>query len=850
MKVKKFIKYLLFSIGIVILLVIASVGIMIGWFEYRDNQLLNSLGPKAMVLGEGDFKFRDLNKNGKLDIYEDSRQPVSARIDDLIKQMTLAEKVGLMLHYPQGIGDNGEVLSGYIGLNPPPSTPNAIINNHANHFNIFFTPKADQLAKWHNEMQFIAERTRLGIPITISSDPRHGHSDMAATFRTEGFSAWCEPIGFGAIQDSSFVGQFGRIARKEYRAVGIHTALHPQIDLATEPRWGRIFGTFGEDATLTSKLAQAYILGFQGDSLTSESVSCMTKHFPGGGPQKDGWDAHFRYGKDQVYPGNNFNHHLLPFEAAFEVNTAQIMPYYGVPLDQTSENVAFAYNKDVIQGLLREKYGFDGVVCSDWGVLEPFGVFGFTIMDSRDYGVESLSITERAAKAINVGIDQFGQQSDPEPLLNTVESGLVSEQRINQSAKRILKLKFQLGLFDNPYVDVNEVRNSVGIPEHMELGLLAQRKSIVLLKNSESSNGATLPLSGNLRIYSENIDIDILNDYSSPVDILDSADIAILKLNAPFEERGGFLESFFHQGRLSYEENEKHRILSIANQKPTILSIHMERPAVIPEINSKVAGLLATFGCEDEAILDVIFGRFVPEGKLPFEIPSSLSAVESQLEDVPYDSDDPLYPFGFGLSYKNPWIAEFNSFDELDRENGLVIGTILFTGSSSIRLWENLGQTFNNPIILNRGFGGSEYSDLVKYYDLIILKYQPSKIVFYSGDNDLYRGKDPDAVIKDFMELHRKIKETLPDTEVIVLNVKPSISRWHLKDAIIELNRKLSRYAASQKELTLIDVFNPMLDEEGSPIADLFLEDGLHMNEKGYQIWIEELRSQVEWLRE
>ena len=159
---------------------------------------------------------------------------------------------------------------------------------------------------------------------------RHRH-------RRQSFSQWPEPIGLAATGDAALVQQFGDIARQEYLAVGIRVALHPMADLATEPRWARINGTFGEDAELASRMVSAYIRGFQGEKLGPHSVACMTKHFPGGGPQKDGEDPHFSYGKDQVYPGNNFDYHLIPFEAAFQAGTAQIMPYYGMPVGTPSK---------------------------------------------------------------------------------------------------------------------------------------------------------------------------------------------------------------------------------------------------------------------------------------------------------------------------------------------------------------------------------------------------------------------------------------------------------------------------------------------------------------------------------
>src|SRR5204863_3160606 len=180
-----------------------------------------------------------------------------------------------------------------------------------------------------------AESTRLGIPVTIASDPRHSYGvsdNPVASFLAGDFSEWPEPIGLGATGDEALVREFGDIARQEYLAVGIRVALHPMVDLCTEPRWARINGTFGEDAQLSARLTAAYIRGFQGAALGPASVACMTKHFPGGGPQKDGEDPHFDYGREQVYPGENFDYHLIPFEAAFAAGTAQIMPYYCMPI--------------------------------------------------------------------------------------------------------------------------------------------------------------------------------------------------------------------------------------------------------------------------------------------------------------------------------------------------------------------------------------------------------------------------------------------------------------------------------------------------------------------------------------
>ncbi|HXD77113.1 MAG TPA: glycoside hydrolase family 3 N-terminal domain-containing protein, partial [Puia sp.] len=325
--------------------------------------------PKSVVRTIDGYTFRDLNKNGKLDIYEDARQPVAARVNDLLGQMTLDEKAGMLFINGARVNDDGSIVDrpakGMFAF--APNALNLVREKKMNHFNLWAIPSPAALAKWYNAMQtYVQDSTRLGIPITIASDPRNHFSNNIFAMTANTFSQWCEPLGLGAIGSDSITHEFADISRREYLAVGIREALHPQVDLATEPRWPRISGTFGEDAQLTARMAKAYILGYQGDRLDSNSVACMTKHFAGGGPQKEGLDPHFPFQKGQVYPGNNFKYHLIPFEAAFAAHTAAIMPYYGVPMGQSSENVGFSFNKDMITGLLRNTYHYDGVVCTDW----------------------------------------------------------------------------------------------------------------------------------------------------------------------------------------------------------------------------------------------------------------------------------------------------------------------------------------------------------------------------------------------------------------------------------------------------------------------------------------------------
>ncbi len=609
------------------------------------------LGPEAPVLTQEGVTFRDLNKNGRLDLYEDPRRTIEERVENLLSQMTLEEKAGMMFHTMIGMNPDGSLVEERRAFNPTP-THELIAGRLINHFNVYDVAAPRQMAEWYNRLQKMAERTRLGIPVTISSDPRHAFSKNAATgIAIDAFSKWPEPIGLAATGDAALVKEFGDIARQEYLAVGIRTALHPMADLATEPRWARINGTFGEDAEAASRMVFAYIKGFQGNVLGPQSVACMTKHFPGGGPQKDGEDPHFSYGKDQVYPGNNFDYHLIPFEAAFQAGTAQIMPYYGRPLGLPVEEVGFGFNKDVITGLLRKRYGFDGVVCTDWRLINPVVVGEEVLIEAKCWGVEHLSPEERVKKAIEAGVDQFGGEACPEIVVGLVQSGQVSEARIDESIRRLLRDKFRLGLVDDPTVNPEAAEQIVGNAAFRKAGELAQRKSIVLLKNTAAQDGMVLPLRGKPRILVIGIDPEIASGYGQVVEHIEDAELAIIRFNTPFQPRQGFLDSMFHAGDLDFKGEDKERLVHLLEIIPTVVDICLDRPAAIPEIAAKSAALLGDFGASDEAVLDVVFGRFAPCGRLPFELPSSMQAVKQQKEDVPHDSENPIFPFGHGLTY-------------------------------------------------------------------------------------------------------------------------------------------------------------------------------------------------------
>jgi beta-glucosidase len=609
--------------------------------------------------------FRDLNHNGQRDPYEDARLPIETRVADLLKRMTIEEKVGAMMHGSLP-GDDalGRSTTGY-SLS---AVETLIRDDKVNSFITRLAVSPETMARQNNEVQRIAEKTRLGIPVTISSDPRnHFQAVFGASTQGGGFSLWPETLGLAAIGDPALVRRFGDIARREYRAVGIHMALSPQVDLASEPRWPRVTATFGSNSAQVSRLAGAYVRGFQGGDtgLRLHGVATVTKHWVGYGAQPDGFDAHNYYGRIARLNDTSFAQHVAAFDDALAAGTAGIMPTYpileGVTLDgKPLEAVGAGFNRQLLTGLLRRKKGYRGLILSDWAITNdcteacraptaerPQGPDAIAV----PWGVETLSKQERFAKGVNAGIDQFGGVADSAVLLRVVQASEVSEERIDESVRRILTLKFQLGLFDNPYVDEAKAARIVGDPKSHAEAELAQRHAQVLLEN----RGQLLPVAAKGRkVWLYKVDPAAARAQGFTVVATPAeADLAILRVEAPFEKLhpNHFFGSRQNEGRLDFRDGDAdyEAIKQAATKVPTVVAINLDRPAVLGNVRDKAQVLLATFGASDAAVLDVITGKAQARGRLPFELPSSMSAIERQDPAVADDSEAPLYPRGAGI---------------------------------------------------------------------------------------------------------------------------------------------------------------------------------------------------------
>ena len=463
------------------------------------------------ILTKGGYAFKDLNRNGKVDVYEDWRKPVQQRAEDLASQMTIEQIAGLMLYSAHQAVPTEEISEAQMKF---------LTEDNLRHVLVTRVGSPEIAAKWSNNVQAYVEGIGLGIPANNSSDPRHSAGENVEYYvgASGDISFWPSSLGIAATFDPAVMEQFGKIASEEYRALGIATALSPQIDIATEPRWSRFNGTFGEDPDLSTDMARAYVDGFQTSEGDAEidggwgfhSVNAMIKHWPGGGAGEAGRDAHYSYGKYAVFPGGRLADHMQPFtEGAFKLNgktgmATAVMPYYTISTDidkKNGENVGNAFSEYLINDVLRGEYGFEGVVCTDWGVTKDnraVNSFGTT-----SWGVEHLTVAERHYKLIKAGVDMFGGNNDKGPVLEAYEMGVkeMGEEwmraRMEKTAVRLLLNVFRLGLFENPYLDIAETKATVGNPDFMKAGYDAQLRSIVMLKNK----GGVLPLAEKAKVY-------------------------------------------------------------------------------------------------------------------------------------------------------------------------------------------------------------------------------------------------------------------------------------------------------------------------------------------------------------
>jgi beta-glucosidase len=624
----------------------------------------------AKLLSVNGMQFKDLNRNGQLDKYEDWRLSNDERAKDLLSKMSVEQKVGFMLISTtrlkndnaagggRGGGGGGPVSSDFneedqvqstnmFTRKPLPTsmtmaagTTKGVTQFHLRHFIFRANVPAKTTAEWANKLQALCESDGLGIPAIIASNPRNHitkDASIGLSVGTTTFSTWPGELGLSATRDLKLIREFADIARQEWAAVGLRKGYMYMADLATEPRWQRVEGTFGENAEWAGQMMSEIVLGFQGLKLSPASVALTIKHFPGGGSGVGGQDPHFDWGKYEHFPGGFFQNNLIPFKAAIKAGASAIMPYYSIPKGTKYEEIAYAYNKPVITGLLRDSLGFKGIINSDTGPIEMM-----------PWGAENLTITQRYKRTMEAGVNLYSGSADPAPLLETVKSGMVDMKLVDNSVYRLLMEKFELGLFENPYVDEESAARFVGSSTLQAKADIALRKSIVLLRNENKS----LPLKAGTKVYFESYMQKRGGASPSTVylpqqknnDLIfvktpEEADIVVLWLTpgsrSLFEGDGSPIY-------LSLSKNgvDINYVNSLSAKKPTVLVVNYTNPWVIDEIynestRQRFAGILATFGTSQDAVIDVLTGKFNPSGKMPFTTPVSEEQAQKQLSDVP-----------------------------------------------------------------------------------------------------------------------------------------------------------------------------------------------------------------------
>lgn len=654
--------------------------------------------------------FKDHNRNGVLDVYEDWRLTPAERASNLAALLPQEYLSGLMTngHTVNVPGISSMSVSGitYNGLpyaesGAEPSDicdrlREALVNFDTRQVLLAHSDGPRTIARWNNKVQALVEAQPFGIPCANSTDPRN---EIKATDEYNAGSGgvcsqWPTPLGLAATFDTDVVRDFAATVKREYQALGFRTALSPQADLATEPRWRRVPGTFGENPDLVHSMASAYI-----DEMQPE-INCIEKHWPGGGTGEGGRDAHLAIGKYGVFPGGRLQTHM----DAFDFSAAGIMPYYTISYNQdpSGENVGNSYSAYMIDSLLLKRYGYKGIVCTDWGIVPDYDGNPVTT-GGKCYGVENLTVGERILQALEAGVDEFGGSVKASEIMQAwplwcARYGETSaRERWERSARKILEAMFRTGVFENPYVDVDNAEAVLSDPEAFARGEEAQVKSVVMLKN----HGGAMPIADGANVYvpkrripgvysmtgrlkkapyvGYSVDTSEVARHYTMVATPQEADFALVAITEP-EGGIGYKDGQYMPISLQYspytatearegERSYKGRTIKVENNtdltlvkdtkaamgaKPVVVLLQATRPVVM-EFEPWADAILVAFGVRSKAFLELVSGASTPSGRLPMQFPASMAEVELQLEDVPQDitpwtdSDGNVYDLGFGL---------------------------------------------------------------------------------------------------------------------------------------------------------------------------------------------------------
>ena len=650
--------------GISLLGAAAMTASMLTGISFAEGETYTqpTLNPHSKSVLEVDgYQFIDLNANGKLDVYEDWRQDAETRAADLVSQMTVREKIAQMQHptyLPRADGKIAPYLKNYcseygIGM---------LLIRELN--------SVEAAATTMNTIQEYAESSRLGVPVLVSMDSVHGLSYVSGATVTP------HNLALAATRDEALVTKLAEIARDEHLAVGVRMTLSPEADIASEPRWGRVMETFGEDPDLVTQMVTAQVVAFQNgrDGLNTGSIVACMKHFPGAGPQMEGKDT-----SPIISSEETLQIHLKRYYAALEVNVASIMPYYSVPLALDMENSAIG-SKATLQDLLRDEMGFTGIIQTDWGMIWAIQEALGTMTGEEVSDEEAILIGVTQSRVDGIGGESIR-------LIDLMEEytqeGKIDEAILTAAATRIVKVKFEMGMFENPYCDVDYAVSFVGNEENQKVNLQAAREAMTLLKNdgalplnpdakqtilvcgprafdtdslvggwSSAQDGMTIAdavaayAGENTTVLTEKEDVEVIKELAQ------QADVIIVSIGEP---------SYQHDPVWGYDTLEivqsQQEILeaAVASGKTVITVVTGGRPYILTWCDENTNAILEAYypGAKGGiAIAETLFGMNNPTGKTPMQFPRNMESVNAQEGDVSFDLENPLYDYGFGLSYE------------------------------------------------------------------------------------------------------------------------------------------------------------------------------------------------------
>ncbi len=519
----------------------------ITYYENQDGPVIG-VSSKPVIERDGLY-YKDLVGDGVWREYYDWHKEPVERAEALVKEMSPEEKIGLIFIGDKRMGiyqedktkvdetglldEEDKIGESIFTADKVFGTTKTIKDLKARHFIFRQNPEPDDMVRWINQLNIVAEDTEHAIPVLLASNSRNEVGELVFGMNDAGgvFPSWPGTLGIAAAVKGSGIGvvdDFALAIKKDWNATGLRKGYMYMADTVTDPRWQRSYGTFGEDPELITEIFEHLVPLIQGseEGVTADGVALTVKHFPGGGARENGFDPHYVQGQWNVYEteGSLQKYHLPTFVPAVKYNAASIMPYYSKPhaaksaeqLDYNGdpipfEPLGFAYNHYFIQEILYKQMGFKGYINSDSGIISKMG-----------WGVEELDGPERVglalwngvakisgSMAVDEGLESYRRgkegyyETHAVPEKYTVDQVTVTDENLDRAVTKTLAEMFQLGLFENPYREAALAKATVSQPQYWEAAAKAHRQSVVLLKNRDNALPLTATKLAGKKVYAE-----------------------------------------------------------------------------------------------------------------------------------------------------------------------------------------------------------------------------------------------------------------------------------------------------------------------------------------------------------